>query len=186
MKNVWEAWSSALCDTECDTIIERSGTYSDEDATVGFSNALRSDLAYRTSSIRWLSTHQEGAIVERVMQPVGASKRNDFHVDIMVLHELQFTEYHATNSGHYDWHHDVWFKSARSYARKLSVIAQLSLPAEYQGGVLEFFGVENPAVQFAPRGSVLIFPSFLQHRVLPVTKGTRRSLVTWVEGPNWR
>lgn len=186
VKNVWEVWSSALSDTECDTIIERARTYSEEDATVGFSDTLRSDLAYRTSSIRWLSTHQEGAIVERIMQIVSASNRNNFGVDIAGLHELQFTEYHATNSGHYDWHHDVWLESVRPYARKLSVVVQLSSPAEYQGGAFEFFGIENPAAQFAPRGSVLIFPSFLQHRVLPVTKGTRRSLVTWVEGPNWR
>ncbi|WP_394660021.1 2OG-Fe(II) oxygenase [uncultured Novosphingobium sp.] len=186
VKNVWEVWSSALSDTECDTLIERARTYSEEDATVGFSDTLRSDLAYRTSSIRWLSPHQEGAIVERIMQLVSASNRNNFGVDIAGLHELQFTEYHATNSGHYDWHHDVWLESVRPYARKLSVVVQLSSPAEYQGGAFEFFGIENPAAQFAPRGSVLIFPSFLQHRVLPVTKGTRRSLVTWVEGPNWR
>lgn len=186
MKNVWEVWSSALSDTECDTIIERARIYSEEDATVGFSDTLRSDLAYRTSSIRWLITHQEGAIVERIMRIVSASNRNNFGVDIAGLHELQFTEYHATNSGHYDWHHDVWLESVRPYARKLSVVVQLSSPAEYQGGAFEFFGIENPAAQFAPRGSVLIFPSFLQHRVLPVTKGTRRSLVTWVEGPNWR
>ncbi|MGJ0238980.1 2OG-Fe(II) oxygenase [Novosphingobium fluoreni] len=186
MKNVWEVWSSALCDTECDTIIERSGTYSDEDATVGFSNTLRSDLAYRTSSIRWPSTHQEGAIVERIIQLVGASNRNNFGVDIEGVHELQFIEYRMTNSGHYNWHHDVWLESARPYARKLSVVVQLSSPAEYQGGAFEFFGIENQAAQFAPRGSFLIFPSFLQHRVLPVSKGTRRSLVTWVEGANWR
>ncbi len=186
VKNVWEVWSSALSDTECDTIIERARTYSEEDATVGFSDTLRSDLAYRTSSIRWLSTHQEGAIVERIMQLVSASNRNNFGVDIAGLHELQFTEYHETNSGHYDWHHDVWLESARPYARKLSVVVQLSSPVDYEGGAFEFFGIENPAAQFAPRGSVLIFPSFLQHRVLPVSKGTRRSLVTWVEGANWR
>ena len=186
MKNVWECWSAALNPSECDQIIERSERYNELEATVGFSDSLRSDFAYRTSSIRWLDVRAETVIVERIMGLVRASNRSNFGVEIDAPFEIQFTEYRATNQGHYDWHQDVGLESPRPFARRLSVVVQLSDPTGYEGGAFEFFGLENPGDVFAPRGSVLIFPSFLQHRVLPVTKGLRRSLVTWVEGPNWR
>jgi len=186
MKNVWEAWGSGLSEAECRDILVRASVYPEEEATVGFSDTLRSDHAYRTSSIRWLDAIQEQALVERIMRFVHASNRTNFGFDIVAPVELQFTEYRETNMGHYDWHHDVWLESSRPFSRKLSVVVQLSSPDEYQGGEFEFFGLQNPGATFLPQGSILIFPSFLQHRVLPVTKGLRRSLVTWVEGPNWR
>ncbi|MET0374684.1 MAG: 2OG-Fe(II) oxygenase [Rhizorhabdus sp.] len=186
MKNVWEVWSNALSAEECDMIIERANAYPEVEATVGFSDTLRSDLAYRTSSIRWLSATNEPMIVNRLMQFVQSSNRTNFGVDIAAPFEIQFTEYRATNQGHYDWHQDVWLESPRPFARKLSLVVQLASPDDYVGGEFEFFGVQNPGATFAPRGSLLIFPSYLQHRVLPVTEGLRRSLVTWVEGPNWR
>lgn len=186
VKNTWEVWTSALSADECDRIVERASTYAEEEATVGFSDTLRSDLAYRSSSVRWLDAARELEITTRVMQFVDASNRTNFGVDLVAPYELQFTEYRGTQNGHYDWHHDVWLESNRPYARKLSVVVQLSNPEDYAGGAFEFFGLQHPGAAFAPRGSLLIFPSFLQHRVLPVTSGTRRSLVTWVEGPNWR
>lgn len=186
MKNIWEVWSAALSTAECDQIIKRSKNYDEVEATVGFSDTLRSDLAYRTSSIRWLNANAEGLIIRRIMEMVLASNRTNFGVEIDAPYEIQFTEYRATNKGHYDWHQDVWLESPRPYARKLSVVVQLSAPVEYDGGRFEFFGAPSPGDEFLAQGSVLIFPSFLQHRVLPVTAGLRRSLVTWVEGPNWR
>jgi PKHD-type hydroxylase len=186
MKNVWEVWPSALNEAECDHIVERAQVYPEEEATVGFSDTLRSDLAYRTSSIRWLDVAAEAGVVSRIMQFVHASNRTNFGVDIAAPFELQFTEYRGTSQGHYDWHQDVWLESPRPFARKLSVVVQLSNPDAYEGGAFEFFGIQAPGATFSPQGSLLIFPSFLQHRVLPVTGGLRRSLVSWVEGPNWR
>lgn len=186
MQNIWEVWSGALSGAECDTILARAEHYAEADATIGFSASLRSDLSYRTSTIRWFDAVREKDIVARIMEFVRSSNRTNFGVDIDAPYEIQFTEYRATNKGHYDWHQDVWIESPRPYARKLSVVVQLSDPADYKGGEFEFFGLQHPGEQFTGRGSILIFPSFLQHRVLPVTDGLRRSLVTWVEGPNWR
>lgn len=186
MNNVWEVWPSALTAAECDAIIKRADFYGDQSATVGFADSSRRDTAYRSSLIRWFDPLRERDIVQRIMQFVEASNRTNFGVDIVAPYELQFTEYHGTQQGKYDWHQDVWLESSRPFDRKLSVVAQLSDPSDYEGGAFEFFCVQQPGVSFASRGSLLIFPSFLQHRVLPVTKGLRRSLVTWVEGPRWR
>lgn len=186
MKNVWEVWEAALTQTECDWIVERARAYPESSATVGFSAAQRSDLAYRASNVRWLDPMREAEIVSRVMAFVQSSNRTNFGVDIVAPFDIQFTEYRASNSGHYDWHQDVWLESQRPYDRKLSVVVQLSSAETYQGGAFEFFGLDNPGARFAPRGSLLIFPSYLQHRVMPVRQGIRQSLVTWVEGPRWR
>jgi len=186
MNNTWEVWERALTDTQCDTIVKQAQTYPQADATVGFSAGARSDQDYRASQVRWLDALRETEIVSWLMAYVQSSNRTNFGVDIVAPFDIQFTEYRASNNGHYDWHQDVWLESTRPYDRKLSVVVQLSAPDAYTGGDFEFFGLQNPAAQFAPRGSLLIFPSFLQHCVRPVTQGLRRSLVTWVEGPRWR
>ncbi|MFC0686890.1 2OG-Fe(II) oxygenase [Novosphingobium clariflavum] len=186
MKNVWEVWPKALSEAECDAIVNRAAHYAPQDATVGFAADLRSDHIQRSATIRWFDAGREKDIVSRIMSFVHSSNRSNFGADIVAPFELQFTEYHATNKGHYDWHQDVWLESNRPFARKLSVVVQLSAPGDYDGGQFEFFGIQNPGPTFADRGSLLIFPSFLQHRVLSVSQGSRKSLVTWIEGPNWR
>ena len=71
------------------------------------------------------------------------------------------------------------------YDRKLSVVVQLTDPSDYEGGIFEFKTVETPA-NFKTRGSILVFPSYLEHQVTEITEGTRYSLVCWAEGPRWR
>jgi PKHD-type hydroxylase len=186
MKNAWEVWEGVLSAAECDAIVERATAYPESSATVGFHDDKRSDAGYRSSSVRWLDALREHVIVSRIMAFVHASNRTNFGVDIVAPFDVQFTEYHAAENGHYDWHQDVWLESPRPYDRKLSVVVQLSQPGAYTGGDFEFFGLENPGAKFASRGSLLIFPSYLQHCVRPVLSGIRHSLVTWIEGPRWR
>ena len=84
--------------------------------------------------------------------------------------------------GHYDWHIDL---GPGSFAhRKLSLSVQLSDEADYDGGELEFL-VSRDMAQRA-RGTLIAFPSFLAHRVRPVTRGSRWSLVSWIYGPPFR
>jgi PKHD-type hydroxylase len=90
---------------------------------------------------------------------------------------LQIAEYES--GGHYDWHVDIG--ADITSGRKISASVQLSDGNGYEGGELEFLNVDS--MDF-PRslGSVIIFPSYLPHRVKPVTRGIRRSLVVWVHG----
>ena len=71
--------------------------------------------------------------------------------------------------------------------RKLSVVIQLSNPEDYEGGNLQLLS-EDGKKYFAPRqrGTIIIFDSRTQHRVLKVTKGRRKSLVGWIVGPRWK
>ena len=73
--------------------------------------------------------------------------------------------------------------------RKLSMVIQLSDPKDYEGGILEIHANEHyppPPDELKRRGTIVVFPSFLRHRVIPVTKGVRYSLVAWIEGPHFR
>ena len=99
--------------------------------------------------------------------------------------QVQFTEYTVDNF--YHWHQDNLDSSINGTNRKLSLSVNLSNPKDYEGGNLEFFmGNVKP---FDPlkrkQGSVIVFDSSIWHRVTPVTKGIRYSLVTWLWGPNF-
>tara|TARA_R100000329_G_scaffold145388_1_gene130890 strand:- start:1448 stop:2116 length:669 start_codon:yes stop_codon:yes gene_type:complete len=110
----------------------------------------------------------------------------------------QFTKYKLGQ--YYDWHVDGWDrpyerkdKTARDHGkiRKLSMTCQLTDGSEYTGGELEFdFRGYEPNMrdeskhrvqckEILPKGSIIVFPSFVWHRVKPVTKGIRYSLVVW-------
>lgn len=93
---------------------------------------------------------------------------------------LQFGEYSADYEGHYDWHLDCG--SASSATRKISVTIQLSDTEDYEGGDLQFQTGRVPTTASKSKGLAIYFPSFHLHRVKPVTKGTRYSLVAWFVG----
>jgi PKHD-type hydroxylase len=73
------------------------------------------------------------------------------------------------------------------YDRKISIIIQLTDPSEYEGGEFEMdYQYEQPNKEdLKKKGTIIVFPSFIPHRVTELTKGTRKSLVAWVEGPKF-
>lgn len=85
-------------------------------------------------------------------------------------------------SGRSDWHMDMGYEETET--RKLTMVVQLSEPSSYDGGVLEFFPGYVPAFSRL-RGTVIVFPAFLVHRVTTITSGRRSSMVTWLHGPKF-
>lgn len=82
--------------------------------------------------------------------------------------------------GHFDWHSDL--AAGQTSTRKLSISVQLSDPADYDGGDLEFCP-HGPVAEFRGLGNALAFPAYIPHRVSPVTRGVRHALIVWVHGP---
>jgi len=133
-----------------------------------------------------------------------ANEKAGWNFDWDWSESCQFTKYDVGQ--YYGWHCDSWDKpygeeKGENYVgkiRKLSVTVSLSEPTDYEGGNLEFDfrnsmdlewekGVaQKECVEIRPRGSIIVFPSFVWHRVKPVTKGTRHSLVMWNCGYPWR
>jgi len=150
----------------------------------------------RNSNIAWFN--DEWIYKEVYPYIHEANERAGLNLQWDYTEDSQFTIY---NEGQfYGWHADGHprpykdnhrFENYRGKIRKLSVTVQLNDPSEFEGGNLEFsfrngkdFD-ENPekhihtCTQIRPQGSIVVFPSFVWHRVTPVTKGTRYSLVMW-------
>lgn len=101
--------------------------------------------------------------------------RFDLTPEYVRTEPTQLAEYRVGDE--YDWHLDIGPGAAA--LRKLSLSVQLTDPGEYEGGELEIRGA---GMALRERGTAIIFPSFLLHRVTPVTRGIRRSLVAWAIG----
>lgn len=95
---------------------------------------------------------------------------------------LQLANYEE--NGFFDWHMD--FGAGDISNRKLSITVQLSDETEYEGGELQFMINQNIVTAPKTKGTAIIFPSFALHRVLPVTKGARKSIVGWIAGPPYK
>jgi tetratricopeptide (TPR) repeat protein/predicted 2-oxoglutarate/Fe(II)-dependent dioxygenase YbiX len=134
----------------------------------------------RRSSVRWLKrTPQTYWIYARLMENILALNERYWHFDLNVLSDdIQYGEY--AESGHYTWHMDLG--GGNLSTRKLSFSVQLSHPDEYDGGELELKDSANTIVAPRDQGTLIVFPSFLMHRVAPVSRGLRRSLVGWASG----
>ena len=103
------------------------------------------------------------------------------------LEPFQYTEYNSSYKGKYDWHVDIG--PGKISNRKISVTIQLSDPSQYEGGSLELYDCFTSSLEGFPvkqaekqLGSITLFPSYIPHRVTPVTRGIRKSLVLWVGG----
>jgi PKHD-type hydroxylase len=182
MRNNWQLFSGAVSPSDCDRIIKSCMLAPPKEAST-FSGDKDS---HRRSIVRWVSGDRD--IESFILRFVNTANARAFSVDTFQhVEEIQFTEYRAEEKAVYHWHHDIHWESENNSDRKLSFILQLSDPDSYSGGDFEFSEIENPKQHLMrKRGSVLVFPSYLTHRVSQVTSGTRYSLVSWVSGPRWR
>lgn len=142
------------------------------------------DKEYRRSKLRWIPTQEPHLWL---YAKLGAFTNNAnaalWHFALKGMAEIQFAEYQSSVQGHYDWHMDV---GKDNPLRKISVSVQLSGSEEYSGGDLQLMTRREPATMSRDKGAVVVFPSYCLHRVTPVTRGVRRSLVAWVVGPPYR
>lgn len=138
----------------------------------------------RKSSVMFIeNTPKNDWIYQKLASIAITSNNQRYWFDLLGFHqELQLTRY--SEGDFFDWHLD--FGAGEISARKLSITVQLSDPKDYEGGNLQF--MINQKVVDAPRekGTIIVFPSFINHRVTPITKGTRQSIVGWVSGPPYR
>lgn len=146
---------------------------------------LINDESYRVSSVAWIPLVSEHYWLYDLLGKYGCLA-NDRMWQFAIsgcAEEIQFATYHANNQGHYDWHLDLGTSSCH---RKISMSVQLSDPDEYEGGDLTFMTGRSIQTASRKKGTVIAFPSYLLHRVTPVTRGTRRSLVLWLSGEPFR
>ena len=179
MRELYQVWPSALSPAHVDRITNTALRQPAEEATL-FSAAEDME-GIRTCTVRW---RDDEWIRSLLWSYVNRANESGFGVRLDGSAEMQFVEYDAHESAHYDWHHDVHWNGQSEKDRKLSVTVQLSDSTAYQGGDFEFDEVKTNA-DFRSQGTVLVFPSYLRHRIHPVSSGTRCALVAWFFGPRW-
>jgi len=164
---------------ECETVIAASRDLTEY---VGSAGEVKQSDDLRKSRLQFIAPDEETAWIFKKLENAAGLANQYYEFDIAGFRErLQVAEY--SNSGHYTWHTDVGKDQTSS--RKLSVSVQLTDGEDYEGGNLEFHSLGNLNASRGI-GSTIIFPSYLLHRVTPVTSGTRRSLVVWVHGRPFR
>ena len=164
-----------LSKTECEELL-RLGSI--EPATSGGVGLAKNITNYRSSEISWIYASQDTEWIYRKIAVAVIDANKFYGFKLQEFNDsIQVARY--VEGGHYSWHMDIGETTA---TRKLSVSVQLSDPGDYDGGKLVFSGNSSGFETPAKQGTIILFPSYLTHRVTPVTSGVRWSLVTWIHG----
>ena len=171
---------------QCQMIIEAGRSEPKHNASVGQGSKEGGivDTKTRTSHISWIPFKKMPDMYKDIEKTMNKTNGNHFGFDGMQITEMaQYTEY--PSGGFYDWHmdSDVNFVHEPT-VRKISMTCLLSHESECEGGELEIEKEENKVKLV--QGQAIFFASFIRHRVAPVTKGVRKSLVMWFGGPPLR
>jgi PKHD-type hydroxylase len=176
--NLYAFWNNAFSKEECQTIINIA---KNKGLIAG---KTRGESDVRDSKISWLYPVDGMEWVFRRVTDITLNlNERFFKFDLFGLNEgFQFTNYEAP-SGKYGKHVD---RGTNMAVRKLSISVQLTNPEEYEGGELYLYDDDKGTVMDKSQGTLVIFPSYVLHEVIPVTKGERNSLVTWITGKQFK
>ena len=188
-------WKSYIVETtipiftpkQCQMIIDAGRSEPRKDAQVGNHEGIKGGVLNtktRTSHISWIPFKKMPEMYKDIETTMKKTNSNHFGFDGMQITELaQYTEY--PSGGFYDWHMDSDVHFAHEPpVRKISMTCLLSHESEFEGGELEMEKEENKVKLV--QGQAVFFASFIKHRVAPVTRGVRKSLVMWFGGPPLR
>ena len=185
-------WKSYIVETtqpiftpkQCQMIINAGRSEPKQNASVGNdkegSKGEVIDTKTRTSHISWIPFSKMTDMYKDIERIMKTTNGNHFGFDGMEINELaQYTEY--PEGGFYDWHvdNDVNMQHEPP-VRKISMTLLLSPESEFEGGDLEL--MKEGKIAKLKQGHAVFFASFIRHRVKPVTRGRRQSLVMWFGG----
>jgi PKHD-type hydroxylase len=130
-------------------------------------------------------------IFDKLNRVVDFHNRHVWNFDLNGYESFQYSEYLGQQGGKYDFHTDIDYAGASTggdpQTRKLSLSLILNEQGvDYEGGDFQVLIGSQPISIPQTVGSIILFPSWVLHRVTPVTKGVRKSIVVWVTGPKFR
>ena len=201
MKGEWCFYSRKFSDEACEEIIGLALQQDEGVGTVGGAagegGVSKVDGAIRKSNVIWLRRLDPlcSGLFSVIDQCVWEANNTWFGVDYQYCgaDSFQFTVYRegaetGEDGDYYHTHADAAWVNEQPSQRKLSVMLQLTDPADYEGGEFRMEHISQPLPQdeIKTRGMLLVFPSLIRHGVTAVTSGVRYSLVGWYMGPPWR
>ncbi len=144
--------------------------------------------AIRSSKIHWMTDEKYSDKLAPIYQELTSKilfiNEKEWKWIIDGWEPFQYTEYDESYKGHYEWHIDYGMKSPQQpLSRKLSFSLGISDKDDYEGGeLLTKINAKESSIKL-DRGEIVIFPSWMLHKVTPVTKGRRKVIVGWGMGP---
>ena len=171
---------------QCKLIINAGHQQKPQQARIGGGKDGKSDTKKRITTISWIPFAKMPEMYKVIERQISIVNLNHFMFEgVQITEPAQFTEY--PKRGFYDWHMDLnpVGHSGEHPIRKISMTCLLSDPSEFTGGDLAFEDQGNNKIQLK-QGQAIFFASFMRHRVEPVKKGIRRSLVMWFGGPPFK
>jgi PKHD-type hydroxylase len=182
----WKSWivettTPLFTPEQCQMVIDAGRRQRPQKAQVGMNKPKGGvDTNKRITTISWIPFKEMQPMYDQINEFIQKANRNHFGFgDIQITEQAQFTEY--PEGGFYDWHMDTDVTMQHEPpVRKISMTLLLSPENQFEGGDLELMA-PGKRVKLK-QGHAIIFASFLNHRVAPVTKGVRQSLVMWFGG----
>ena len=169
---------------QCQDIINAGHAEKPQTAQVGMNKPGGGvDKKKRTTTISWIPFDKLPQMYKKVDHQLSLVNLNHFGFEnVRITEPAQFTEY--PKKGFYDWHMDLnaFGVGGQQPIRKISMTCLLSDPSEFTGGDLLFSEMGEKKPLQLKQGQAIFFASFLRHKVAPVKKGIRRSLVMWFGG----
>lgn len=175
-------WKKCADDNLIQEIVKLGESLEQQSATIG-TNEKDSTLSTNTriSTISWIhQTEQSKFFFDFLIDKIDRINYHHYGMNLLGMEAIQYTKY--STDGHYAYHRDLIVKN-RSM-RKLSFVLALTDKDEYSGG--EFLLMphgQNPEVMKFSKGDLIAFPSYVPHKVNPVTEGLRITAVAWALGP---
>jgi PKHD-type hydroxylase len=187
MNGEWCYYKSYFSSDYCNSILEKSKDLPFQTANLG-ENGLTTNKDHRKSDVTWLFPNDFPELYNEIWKLEREVNKKWFGFHIDNLEYIQLAKYDGDVQGEYKRHKDVFWINNSERHRKLSAVVQLSDPNDYEGGDLTFFQCnEYPDKEdIRQQGTIIFFPSFIDHQANPVLRGTRYSMAIWFEGPKWR
>ena len=182
----WKSWivettTPLFTPEQCQMVIDAGRRQKPQKAQVGMGKPGGGlDTKKRTTTISWIPFKEMQPMYNQINEFIQKANKNHFGFGyIQITEQAQFTEY--PEGGFYDWHMDTDVNMQHEPpVRKISMTVLLSPENQFEGGGLELMA-PGKRVELK-QGHAIIFASFLNHRVAPVTRGVRQSLVMWFGG----
>jgi PKHD-type hydroxylase len=191
----WAYFDNVFDDSEIESMCNYFSSVNTKKATIiEKENPQSVNLTTRISDIAFhFRNENTNWIFDKMNLVIEQANSLFFNYDLAGYDSFQYTEYDACENGKYDYHMDLVhgkiFPSDFFMVRKLSLIMMLNRPEiDFEGGDFLINHQNESCAEKIPfkKGRIIFFPSFMLHKVSPVTKGKRKSLVTWVVGPKFK
>lgn len=181
----YACWEGAFTEGEMDRIEAHGDSLTHEKAALFGRDISEEYGKIRITRTAWIEPSPETKwIYDRIQAVIRALNKRVWEFDISGFSEnFQYTVYEGSEGGHYDWHVD---RGGLGERRKLSASLQLTDTSRYDGCDLQFHAANHIDTAPRRRGALIAFPSYVLHRVTPITRGVRKAIVVWTTGPKFR